>query len=281
MSRLIPKYYEYDLGGRTRMGTSVALANSDRMLIARGLIDGAYPVNKFGNTSNADSDTITDVWDAVAQPVWLAPTAPRIHTLLSDDDEDSGLSSPLGIGAHTIRIWGLQTWDTAETSEDIIMNGTGGVNTANAYVIIHRMQVLTNGGAPVPNVGLITAVAAVDGTLTAQIRPIRGQTFMCIFGVPSTQIFYINMFQASLARASPVGATAGVILFSTMDVENNPATFIFKHTAALNEDATASFVRPFNPPKKFEGPCIVKMAMTAADNDTFGDASFDGVLIDN
>jgi hypothetical protein len=250
--------------------------------VAKGNIAGHYYVNKFGNTSNADANVITDVWDAPAQPVWLAPTAARIHEILSTSDEDSdvGGTIPQGTGARTLRIFGLQDWDTAETSEDVIMDGTDGVNTVNSYVIIHRMIVLT-GGTALPNVGTITAVAAVDGTVTARISPNRGQTFMAIYGIPSTQKGYMSSFSASIARSSPVSAEAGVIVFKSTDIENDTTAFTFKHTTAVNEDGTVATQHFFSPPKMFEGPCIVKVAFTAGANDTFGDASFDMVVVDN
>jgi hypothetical protein len=250
--------------------------------VAKGDVTGHYAVNKFGLTSNADSGVITDIWDAAAQPVWLAPTEARVHNIVSTSDEDSDTGGAIaqGDGARTLRLWGLKTWDLAETSEDVIMDGTDGVDTANSYVIIHRMKVLT-AGPTAPNVGTITAVAAADATVTAQIAPIKGQTLMAIYGVPSTQSFYMMNFSASVALASPASASAGVIIRSTMDVENDTTAFIFKHTGAVFEDGSTTFNRPFDPPKKFEGPCIIKIAFTAGANDTNGDASFDGVLVDN
>lgn len=264
--------------------------SKDFMLeVAKGNIAGHYAINKFGSSTNIDT-TPTDVWDHVSQNTWLAPTAARIHEIVStsDADSDSGGTVAQGAGARTIRIWGLQDWDTAETTEDIIMDGTAtganSVDTANAYVIIHRMRVLTTGSVgPFANVGIISANAKVDGTTTAQIFTAKGQTQMAIMGVPSTQQFFMDNFKCSIAQSSP-GATrvAGVILFSTTDVENNPTVFTFKHTAAIMATGTTSLTVPFSPPKDgFQGPCIIKIAMVAGTNDSFCDASFDGVLVDN
>jgi hypothetical protein len=36
----------------------------------------------------------------------------------------------------------------------------------------------------------------------------------------------------------------------------------------------------FSPPKIFEGPCIIKLAMVALAEDSLCNASFDGVLVD-
>lgn len=260
------------------------LRKTDFMLeVAKGNVPGHGHVNKFGNTSNADDGVITDVWDAPAQPVWLAPTAARVHEILSTSDEDSDTGGAIaqGTGARTIRIYGLKTWGTAESTEDVIMDGTDGTDTANSYVIIHRMKVLTFGSAG-PNVGTITAVAAVDGTVTARINPIRGQTFMAIYGIPSTQIGYMTSFSASIAKDTP-GTTgeAGVILFQSTNVESDTTVFTFKHTSAVNELGGPTVQQLFSPPKVFEGPCIVKMAVVAGDDNTLADASFDIVIVDN
>jgi hypothetical protein len=254
--------------------------------VAKGNIPGHHAVNKFGQITNADAGVITDVWDAAAQPVWLPPTAARVHEILSTSDEDSDTGGAIaqGGGARTVEVIGLKTWDDVESSEIVIMDGTDGVDTVNSYVIVHRMEVKSSGILG-PNAGLITAVAASDLTVTAQIALAgpngKGQTEMAILGIPSTQRGFMENFSASLARLSPTGAQSGVILMETMDVLTQPSVFIFKHTLSLKDDGVTTHDHGFGLFKEFVGPCIVKIAFTAADNDTFGDASFDMVLVDN
>ena len=48
MTRKIPVYDDYPQIGRVRLDPSLALANSDPLLIARGLVTGISQVNKFG-----------------------------------------------------------------------------------------------------------------------------------------------------------------------------------------------------------------------------------------
>jgi hypothetical protein len=257
--------------------------------VAKGNIPEHYPVNKFGSSSNIDQ-TPTDVWDHATQNTWLAPTSAQTHQIIStsDADSDTGGTVAQGAGARTIRVFGLETWDSIESAEDIIMDGTatGGnsVDTVSSYVIIHRMIVLTTGSVgPFSNVGTISAIANSDGTTTAQILAIKGQTQMAIMGVPSTQKFYMYNFAASIAHTSP-GINvdgAGVIVLQSTDVENNPTAFTFKHTATIQDNGLTTVDSPFPVPKKFEGPCIIKIAMVALENDSLCDASFDGVLVDN
>jgi hypothetical protein len=250
--------------------------------IAKGNVPGHYAVNKFGSSSFI-KQTPTDVWDIDSTP-WLAPTAARVHTIASTSAKDTDG----GEGARTVRVYGLTDWGSAETFEDVTLN-TGTPPTTAAYVIIHRMIVLTCGTqtGPVtyfPNVGTISATAATDGTVTALIAPIKGQTQMAIFGVPSTQKFYMYNYAASIAHTSAAPAvsdSAGVIVLQSTDIVNNPKTFTFKHTGTIQDDGLTTIDSPFPVPKLFEGPCIIKIAMVASITDAFCDASFDGVLVDN
>ena len=250
-----------------------------RLEIPRGTMTGQYSVNKFGRTINADSGVRTDVWDAAAQPVWLSPTAARIHAIVSTDDNDGKTGSPNATGARTIRIYGLQTWDSAETSEDKTLTGTDSVNTANAYVIIHRMKVLTS-GASGPNIGLITATAAGDATVTAVITASAGQTLMAVYGVPSTQTAYLTQFYSAVERDSPQGADVELQLLWTPDVASQPKVFITKHTWP-NGEADGLHSHAYNPYNKFTGPGILKIAGTSDADDTHIDAGFDMILVDN
>jgi hypothetical protein len=162
--------------------------------------------------------------------------------------------------------------------------GANSVDTAESYVIIHRMAVLTTGATGLfSNVGIISAVAKTDGTVTAQIFTGKGQSQMAIMGVPSTQRFFMTAVHSSIAKDSPgVTPKAGAILLSTVDVVNNPFTYSFRHTWTLQGDGLTSSTVPFIPPKdRFNGPCIVKIAMVADTVNSLADASFDGVLVDN
>ncbi len=265
------------------MGLDRVVSSDFLFDVAKGIVFGHYHVNKFGLTNNADSGVDTDVWDAAAQAVWTAPLASRIHEILSSSNEDSDIGGVIaqGSGARIIRIFGLIDWDTPEVSEDVIMDGTDGTDTVNSYVIIHRMAVLTAGNQSTPNIGLITAVAEIEGTVTAQISIGTGQTLMAIYGIPSTQIAYIYSFSASITRNSPQDAETGITILQTMDVESSPAIFLVKHTAAIKESGTAAMQHMFPLPKKCIGPCIIKMSFNSGANDTIGDASFDAVIVDN
>lgn len=251
--------------------------------ISRGNISGISSINKFGKAPSGIQTTATDIWsraDATpTQQIWVAPTTARQHNIVSTSTDDDG--SPVGVGARTIRIWGLTSWSTAESSEDITMDGTSNVLTASSYVIIHRMKVLTAGNTSI-NVGTITATAATDASVTAVILPNEGQTQMAIYGVPSTQSFYITKVYASLNDAT---ASSRVdIRFSVNESPNvSPLNvrFILKGTFELSNQGSSYVNHTYEPPFRVNGPCIVKLQgiSNSADEDVSG--GFDGYLVTN
>lgn len=264
------------------VGSANPLPIGDPMLdIARGLVTGVSHVNKFGATSNADSGVVTDLWDG-ANPtddidIWVAPTQARTHQIVSTSTDDDG--SPVGVGARTIRVYGLKTWSSAETTEDITMNGTTNVPTANTYVIIHRLEVLTK-GATSENVGVITATADTDSTVTAQIKVGHGQTEMAIYGIPDTKVAYCTGYYASLIKnASAVNAEINLVF--NQEPNNELLNFIIKHDMGLESTGTSYARQVFSPYLKLAGPGIVKIeANTDAANITVS-GGFDLILVDN
>ena len=245
--------------------------------VARGNVPGMYSINKYGRTNNADAGVATDVWlgsDFGFNP-YIAPTAARIHNILSTSVNDTAAGS----GARTIRIYGLQDWDSAETTEDITMNGTTVVVTANAYVMIHRVKVLTWG--TIINDGNITVSAQVDATFTLGIVAGDGQSQSTVYGVPSTQKFYMNAFYASL-NSAVIGADVEVdiILMVNPAPDVETTQFIMKHCIKLQSSGTSAYPPRFDPPKIIPGPCIVKIEATASVDNTDVSAGFNGIVVD-
>ena len=254
------------------------------LAIAKGDVPGHSAVNKFGRTTNADASDPTDIWDRANatndQAIWLPPTTARIHAIASTDDNDGKTGAPSSTGARTIQVYGLTSWSTAETSEVVTLDGTTGVNTGSSYVIIHRMKVLTS-GASGPNIGTITATAATDTTVTAQIQPSEGQTQMAIYGIPSTQTAYMTQYYASVERASPTGVHVDVALLWVFDVTAQPRVGQIKHTISLDQEGSTYVRHAFNPYNKFVGPGILKLRANASGNDSSVDGGFDLILVDN
>lgn len=257
--------------------TVVARPRDYALDAAAGLIPGVSTENKHGSNRSIDVATVPeDVWSEGG--VIVEPTAPRIHDFVSTSLNDAAA----GTGLRTCRAFGLQTWDSAETSEVVEMNGLTDAPTANAYVIIHRIVALTWGALGV-NVGAIRAVAQVDGTLTAVIQPGDNQTLMATYGLPSTRKAYVTSWWSSWARANAAVNSAELRLLAntTPDIDPNLG-FRVQNPLDLFSSATTYVSHPFDPPLEVPGPAILKVQVaTVSANGTNVNAGFDLYLRDN
>lgn len=256
------------------------------MDVSRGLVTATSALHKFGRLIEIDTGVTADVWDGghtVASGgtslIWVAPTQARAHTIASTNAGDTDG----GAGARTVHISGLIDWDTPEVTETVTMNtGTPPV-TSNSYVIIYRMKVLTK-GATSSNIGEITATAAVDGTITARIRALQGQTQMAIFGVPSDCTLYLNRLYGNMNKASGAGSNFG---YSDVSIQYNPEpqtellNFITKHTFGLSLSGTSALTINYSPPKVFQGPGIIKIQLASGTDNIDISAGFDAIIHTN
>lgn len=256
--------------------------------VALGNIPGRKSVNKFGAAPNGVQTTKTDIWDRAnatpTQQIWLAPTQARVHAIVSS----SGSDVVGGVGVGQVIVYGLKNWNEGEISETVTLNGVNPVNTGNAYVIIHRMKVITQasttnvgGGAasPGPNVGTITATAAVDGTVTAAILPGNGQTEMAIYGVPSIQNALMYRWSAQLDRTIGVSTVCDVELRVNENPNIQTVSFLRKDDISLQSTGTSSQERKYGVPYRFSGPCIIKIQAVASTADTDMESEFDLILV--
>jgi hypothetical protein len=164
------------------------------MEVAEGEFAAYAAVNKFGRNPDIDIGT-EDIWSQGG--TWVAPTAARVHALVSssvEDDPDKG-GAVAGTGAFTVQVQGLDD-AYAEVSETVTLNGTASVNTVNSYRIIHRMIVLTAGTSG-SNVGTLTATAATDGTVSVAIVAGKGQTQLGIYMIPAGKTGYLYAYGGS------------------------------------------------------------------------------------
>ena len=246
--------------------------------VAEGAITGEWGVNKFGAAPDGIQTGATDIWDRAdstpTQQIWLAPTAARVHSIVSTTTADDG--SPVGVGARTLRIYGLTSWAaSSETSEDITLDGTTPVNTGSSYVIIHRMKVLTS-GASGPNVGTITATAAApDSTITAAILAGNGQTEMAIYGIPSTKTAYLLRWSCNIDKASVTAVTVDFRLMVNETPNTNTTVFLRKDDISVQSTGTNIYGRSYAMPYKISGPAIIKVQALGSSNDIDGESGFD------
>ncbi len=252
--------------------------------VSKGSVAGHYAVNKFGRNIDIDAAVTADIWDgghsADESLLWVAPTQARVHQLTSTSASDDG--DPVGVGARTVKVWYLPDWDTKETSITVTLNGVGDVALPSC-VMINRMQVITKGATNV-NVGIITATADTDGTVTSKIQVGKGQTNQAVLGIPSTQKFYLNSIFAYLNKA--IGA-AGLVDID-LKVNGEPSTellnFVSKHPWGLQTVGSSGMSHVLPVPKELCGDsdgAIIKIQCLSGTANADLSAGFDGVLVDN
>lgn len=248
--------------------------------ISEGKDEDRFYMDKFGRTTNADLGIATDIHDGAdsGNIIWDAPTAARVHQVASTSANDDG--DPAGTGLQTVTLFGLTSWTTAEISEVVTLNGLTNVPTANSYVIIHRMRATAYGTAG-PNVGIVTATADVDGTVTATMLAGNGSTQMAIYGVPSIQTLYMTDMFCSLLRAGGAGLSADVKLLFNTEADDFVSGYVTIHVNSIIKDGLSGTIKPFLPYKAIPGPVIVKLQVIASANDSDIFGGFNGYLVNN
>ena len=151
--------------------------------------------------------------------------------------------------------------------------------TTAAYVIIHRMEVITSGGTS-RNIGEITATATDDATVTARIRALEGQTQMVIYGIPSTQTLYMGRLYGNLIKGNVAGGCSMALKYNP-EPQTQLTKFNTKHTFGITSTGTSALTINYSSPKVFSGPGILKLQATSTANDMDVSGGFDAVLVTN
>ena len=265
-------------------GPGVVVIPPDDFFFRLGLgeIEGVSGVNIVGRNTDVDKDdTPEDIWDGGAEAtditIWLPPTAARIHDIASSDSDDDG--APPGTGARTIRVFGLVDWDTPEVFEDLTLNGTTDVPTANSYVMINRMECLTFGSGGT-NAGRIQATADVDGTVTAQIEPGFGGTMQGIYGFCSREQLQITDFFTNWNKLEATSGNADITMLIDRRPNEVDGGFVQHQKLGMFGSGNTYANRPMKPYFVVPGPALIKLQVedTSEDNVDIV-AGFDAILI--
>ena len=255
-------------------GTNDASGSIDNLIAAINLSGGS----EYSSITTAPEVTMTATAGAGDTLVLYTTTAVS-STETGANMAWGGAVTVASAGANLVKVWGLKTWDTAETSETIMLQGTDAVNTVNSYVIIHRMKIVANGATNV-NVGAVKATAASDATITAQINVGEGQTQMAIYGVPSTKKAYVKRLWGSTIDAN-AGSDVELKLLQNTCPNVQTTQFITKRNFGLKGAGTSGENTYFEIPLAMDGPCILKIQGTGDNVDMDTSAEFDLILFDN
>ena len=248
------------------------LLGSFNLNISRGKVPGFSIIHKFGRNPQIDTTTDPeDIWDGGG--IWVAPTQARIHQLTSTSAEDGAGTQT---GALTLRILALDS-KYNRIQEDLILNGQSNVPMVRAYTMIYRMLILTAGSTG-SNVGVITATADDDGSVTAQINTTNNLTGMAIYQIPSNVKGYMTNFYGSLADSGGSGANVDMQLL----VQPFNGVFQVKQFHGLVAAGAAHFNHLFPVPFPLSALATVKMqAKTTSASSAVVSAGFDIILVED
>lgn len=243
MSRIIPRYYDYPLIGRVRNDPNVALANSDPLLIRRGLIDGASLVHKFGRNAGVPNGTWEGVLQATAQFTWLT-TATTVRVKAGGDAGDDGTASPLGAGALEVTIQGLNAAGV-EVSEAVTTAGTGAsASTTTEFLRVYRAWVSVAGAYTGVNTNDIMIENTAGTADLIMIADDEGQTQFCGYTIPAGKTGYL----ASVIVQADGGKAADFRMFTRSDANNVTAPFAPKRLKFFWDGILgASVLKPITP----------------------------------
>ena len=254
--RKIPKYDDYKLIGRARVDANLALANSNPTLIARGLIDGASVIHKFGSAGDVGLSLVP----ISTAKTYKTPTIATALELVSDSVNDNGLSSPLGSGALIIRVFGITDWNAAETIEDVTLDGITPVALSNSFLRVYRMSMLTSGtyasdAAPAHS-STITLRETGAGATWAEIIPTggfgEGQTEIAVYSLPAGKAGYIQHAEVFVEA----NKTANVLFFIREEADVITAPYRGMQAKIVLRNITESIhIGPESPIGPFIGPC--------------------------
>lgn len=266
-----------NVDGNVKISAVNTSGSIDNLIAAINLAAGAGTTYATSMTANAvDVIAFVGAGDTMTLYDKSSGTIPSTGTL-SGTSAWGATTVPAGVGARSMRIYGLKTWDSEESYEDVYMYGVDTQNTVNSYVIIHRMKVLTS-GATNPNVGTITATAATDSTVTALILPTIGQTLMAIYGVPSTKTLYLTDYHAHIMKSSGTTSHAEVRLLVNPFPGDQPTVFLQKDIIGAQSSGNGGATQYYSPMKAIPGPAIIKINCIASADDLDMSAGFNGYV---
>lgn len=224
-------------------------------------------VFKFGRNMDVDMGIPEDIWTAGG--IHVPPTVARIHDIVSTSIDDV----TAGIGAETVEIVGLNA-SYSLIFETITLNGITNVQTTQSYIRIDRM-IIRAAGSIGANIGTITAIAQIDGTLTALIEPNANQTQMAFMTIPSGTTAFIDKFYASVNRASASNTVADIELL----IRPLGQVFQTKQRLSISTNSTSFIERSFNVTFEVFEKSDIRIRASVNANNTDISAGFDLTLV--
>ena len=251
--------------------------------VSAGAVSGVSAVNVFGENTDVDNNTDPeDVWDVGGVLDTSLISTASVFTIVSSSASDDGNGSGgTYTGARVIRVLGLQTWDLAESSETVQLSGTSQMVTANSYVFINRMTVISSGDV-YDNIGDVDAIQAnASGTTQIRIAATKGQSHSAFCALSSLEKLYITDWYGDMDKTGAAGtALFDLKVLTTPDTADS--TWVTDADLGVISVGNSSFEHQFRPYLPVTGPALTKVEMeeVSATNVAVS-AGFDAFLVKN
>lgn len=224
--------------------------------VSRGQITNHSRFFEFGINVSVGT-AVSTIWTGSA--TYAFPAAATVMTVSSSSTSDKGTATA-GTGARTVLITGLDA-SYAVISETVTLNGQTAVDTANSYLRINGMKVLTAGSgntsAGTIYIGTGTVTTGVPANVYGIIPLAYNQSTQAVYTVPAGYTAYLSSytFTSSYANATPV-ACSGFFVTYTGSIP------VIEATARMNSGN--SFDRHFDNPLPIAAQTDIEMKCSAS-----------------
>lgn len=235
----------------------------ERISIRRGEVAGLASVSLFGRNTDVDLAAAEDIWDSGGTYpfVGTATSVAVVSTSTSD--------TAAGAGARIIQIYGLDG-DYNMVTEELTLNGTTVVNSANAFLRIYHAKVISSGASGV-NVGSIL------GSSPGFSIPVgAGQTSMAVYTVPAGKTAYVSKVVAAISNST--GATYTTVVLNARPFGTNSVNKVYQ--CNLYNAGTSALTRDFDAPIVVPEKTDIWFSAATSRNDTVVNVGIDMILVD-
>lgn len=253
---------EYNAAGEPALRV-IANLNGWGIQVSNGDVEGVGYIEKFGRSSDIpNGDTVT-LWDNNTLYDYLTVASTVTVTSNSGDD------APGGAGAHDVEIQGL------DADYNVILENVNlGATSTTEFLRVFRVRV-KHSGSHGTNWGDITVagggktLAIIDGG--PNNGPGVGQTFMCVYTVPSGKTAYLTQWAVSSGKQN------ADTLAKFMSRPFNNGSW---NTKDIVEIQANNYIKDFKVPLKFDEKTDIEVR-AFSDTGSTAASTFNLVLIDN
>jgi len=220
---------------------AVGYITEQNLQISRGLIRGAYSVNKFGYNASIGSSAFETVWDGSNLYTYIV-TAGTAAVTSSNTAADNG---------GTVTVYGLDN-DYNLAQETLTIGAGAGTQV---FKRVFR-AVLETANTGTENVGTVTVT--VDSKSAAIISPARGQTLMTLYTIPAGKKGYL--VQLDIGNSKDLELEVALVFRNGASNVWQTKDFITKRGGFTEKE----YKLPIEIPEKYDIEVRAKASATAA-----------------